>query len=75
MAEDLRLQAEIDALKIVMGAILASTATSLRHQGNFRSFIDTSLENLKEDQSKDELYQQCVSETVQTILDVLPQPQ
>ena len=75
MAEDMQLQAEIDALKIVMGAILVSTGTSLRHQGNFHSFIDTSLEDLKEDQSKDELYQQCVSEAVQTILDALPQPQ
>ena len=75
MAEDMQLQAEIDALKIVMGAILVSTRTSLRHQGNFRSFINTSLEDLKEDQSKDELYQQCVSEAVRAILDALPQPQ
>lgn len=77
MAEDMKLQAEIDALRIVIGAILVflSTRTSPMDQGNFRSFIETSLEDLKRDQSKDELYQQYVSEAVQTILDAFPQPQ
>ena len=73
MSNDMYLQAEINALRIVIGAILVflSTRTSLMDQENFRSFIETSLEAYRKDKSKDESSRQHAAETVQTILGAL----